>query len=152
MAFSRARLVHYNYGQEHTLREHIVTRRVEVDAPFLLSPSDATRYASNEALFRERQSDPGETGPSLKKVTFKAPIRVGPKCGSQILLTEEGDVAKVYDPLCYRFIDRFYEQKVDVVNKAECEFQSEGHAMPTLRFVTRDSAARLCRSIWDRGP
>lgn len=60
----------------------------------------------------EHQPDPGETGPNLKKVTFKAPIRVSPKCGSQILLTKEGDVVKVYDLLCYRFIDRFYEQKV----------------------------------------
>jgi hypothetical protein len=78
MAFSRARLVHYNYGQEHTLREHIVTRRVEFSRPFLLPPSDATQYASKEALYRDRQLHFGETGPNLKKVTFKAPIRVGP--------------------------------------------------------------------------
>jgi len=41
-------------------------------------------------------------------------------------------VVKVYDLLCYRFIDRFYEQKVYVVNKTEYEIQNEGHAYSAL--------------------
>ena len=143
MAPPRSLPVSYKYGEEYTLREHVVTRGVKEGQgrPLLLSPSDATRYASKEALYRERKSDLGKPGLNLKKVIFKAPIRIGPECGSQILLTEEGDVAKVYDPLCYRFIDPYYEQKVDVVSQAEYQFQNEALAYSALR------EAGLCGSV-----
>lgn len=143
MAFSPARLVRYNYGQEYTLREHVVTRDAEEDRPLLLSSSDAALYASKEALYREHKSHPRTTasGQKGKKITFVQPLRVGPECGSQILLTSEEHVAKVYDPLCYRFMDPFYERKVDVVSQAEYEFYNEALAYGVL------DGAHLCGSV-----
>lgn len=143
MAFSPARLVHYNYGQEYTLREHVVTRDAEEDRPLLLSSSDAALYASKEALYREHKSHPRTTasGQKGKKIAFVQPLRVGPECGSHILLTSEGHVAKVYDPLCYRFMDPYYERKVDVVSLAEYEFHNEALAYGVL------DRAKLCGSV-----
>jgi hypothetical protein len=57
------------------------------------------------------------------------------------LLTEEGDVAKIYDPLCYRFINQYFERKVNVVNQAESEFHQETLAYSAL------SVANLCGKV-----
>jgi hypothetical protein len=141
MALSRARLVPYKYGHRYTLREHIAKRRVEGDGLFLLSPSDAALYASKEALYRNRQSDSGRTGSGWKEITFEGPIRTGRECGSQIILTTEGCVAKIYDPLSYRFMDAYFDEKVDVVKKAKYDYENESRAYSALR------AAGLCGKV-----
>jgi tRNA A-37 threonylcarbamoyl transferase component Bud32 len=138
MALSRARLVPYKYGHKYTLREHIAKRRVEGDGLFLLSPSDAALYASKEALYCNRQSDSGRTGSEWKEITFEGPIRTGRECGSQIIMTTEGCVAKIYDPLSYRFMDTYFERQLDVVKKAKYDYKNESRAYSALR------AAGLC--------
>jgi serine/threonine protein kinase len=56
-------------------------------------------------------------------------IRTGENCGAQIVLTVDGFVAKLYDPLYYEFPDREYpDENLNVTDSADEEYITEAAA------------------------
>lgn len=78
---------------------------------------------------------PGATDlQDTRTITFKASIRTGHQCGAQVWLTDDGLVAKVYDPLYYCIFDR--EWKSDTINvtaEADQDYSNEAAAYSALQ-------------------
>ncbi|KAF3041362.1 hypothetical protein E8E12_008356 [Didymella heteroderae] len=58
--------------------------------------------------YLDHSPNPGtiDNNNNTREIIFVDTIRAGCKCGAQIMLTEDGLVAKIYDPLEYSFEDR----------------------------------------------
>ena len=78
---------------------------------------------------------PGSTDVSeTRNIVFKASIRTGDQRGAQVLLTENGLVAKIYDPLYYSFIDKEWsDEKLDVATEADQDYTIEAAAYSALQ-------------------
>lgn len=68
----------------------------------------------------------------MRRITFKEQIRTGNQRGAQVLLTDDGLVAKIYDPLFYRFTDTFYDELIDVTAEADRDYIVEANAYSAL--------------------
>lgn len=65
--------------------------------------------------------------------TILSKIRAGPDVGTQLVLTDAGLVAKIYDPLFYPFEDEdFQGTKIDVSAIADSEYCIEAAAYSEL--------------------
>ena len=78
---------------------------------------------------------PGSTDPNdTRKITFKASIRTECECGAQVLLIDDGLVAKIYDPLYYCFFNRDWpSETIDVTTEADHDYTIEAAAYSALR-------------------
>ncbi|KAF3007607.1 hypothetical protein E8E13_007899 [Curvularia kusanoi] len=65
-------------------------------------------------------------------ITFEAEIRTGQDCGAQILLTNDGFVAKIYDPVYYHCFDGFYKKSVDPTATADHDYRNEANAYSAM--------------------
>ncbi|KAH6621881.1 hypothetical protein C7974DRAFT_414564 [Boeremia exigua] len=75
----------------------------------------------------------GKTDTSVTRdIIFKAPIRTGDQCGAQVMLTEDGFVAKIYDPLYYSFGYDDLDRKIDVSAEADYDYTIETYAYSAL--------------------
>jgi hypothetical protein len=130
----------YPLGQTFTLKQHI---------PGPACPdSDCTTYLEpewkyeNVSQFEWCLDHPPSTGSTnsrqKRKVTFTENIRTGRQCGAQVLLTDDGLVAKIYDPLHYGFYDLDDESggpsslKVDVTAAADHDYSAEANAYSAM--------------------
>ncbi|KAF2623896.1 hypothetical protein BU25DRAFT_461683 [Macroventuria anomochaeta] len=95
----------YFPGQTLILKRHIPAPPCGRDYCDLDAPdSDVPDEVSKLEWCLAHPPRPGSTDlNNTRKITLKAPIRTGYECGAQILLTEDGLVAKIYDPLYYSF-------------------------------------------------
>lgn len=78
--------------------------------------------------------NPGTTDDdSTCSIVFTVSIRTGRRFGAQVILTENGLIAKVYDPLYHSFVDKYYKAgKVDVATEADLDYTTEAAAYSTL--------------------
>ncbi|KAF2623894.1 hypothetical protein BU25DRAFT_349111, partial [Macroventuria anomochaeta] len=66
--------------------------------------------------------------------TVTSGIRTGENLGAQLVLTDTGLVAKIYDPLFYSFQDQdFQDLEVDVATAADSEYSIEAAAYSELQ-------------------
>ncbi|KAF1951561.1 hypothetical protein CC80DRAFT_495965 [Byssothecium circinans] len=78
---------------------------------------------------------PGTTDPfRTRSFTITKAIRTGDQSGAQVVLTDDGLVAKIYDPLYYNFYDvDLYDMRLDIVAEADEDFFRETAA---YRFLS----------------
>lgn len=68
-----------------------------------------------------------------RDITVAKVIRVGTRCGAQVLLTEEGHIAKIYDPLYYATYDEAWpDERVGVALAADQDYTIEAAAYSEL--------------------
>jgi serine/threonine protein kinase len=78
---------------------------------------------------------PGTTFPMDERfIEIAKAVRIGDKCGAQVVLTTDGLIAKIYDPLYYDFYDDFFrDSRIDVVDYADRDYITEAAAYSELR-------------------
>jgi serine/threonine protein kinase len=123
-------------------RAVFTAKRHQPPAPFggrysrLSSPNPDELLHSNQVEWcRSHPPLPGEThSEDTRRIVIKDALRNGTDCGAQVLITEDGQVAKVYDPLYYAFAtsDR-PDRKRDVTTHADSEYSIESAAYSELQ-------------------
>lgn len=78
-------------------------------------------------------------------ITVKYALRAGNYCGAQILLTEDGRIAKIYDPLYCEYRDmEGCESTVDVTTVTDSDYSNEAAAYTELQH----SSAKVARYLY----
>jgi hypothetical protein len=79
--------------------------------------------------------EPGKTHADEERcIEITQVLRGGEACGAQIVLTADGFVAKIYDPMYYKFYDGFYlTDKANVTAYADKHYIKEAAAYTELR-------------------
>ncbi|KAJ4336706.1 hypothetical protein N0V95_008544 [Ascochyta clinopodiicola] len=73
--------------------------------------------------------------------TIQSVIRTGENCGAQIVLTNSGLVAKIYDPLFYSFQNQeVLDFNVDVATAADSEYSIEAAAYSELQQTSAEGS------------
>ncbi|KAJ8111336.1 hypothetical protein OPT61_g6045 [Boeremia exigua] len=68
-------------------------------------------------------------------LAIKSEIRTGIDCGTQLVLLENGLVAKIFDPMFYSHNDKeFVDLKVDVTTAADSDYATEAAAYSELKM------------------
>ncbi|PSN72290.1 hypothetical protein BS50DRAFT_485251, partial [Corynespora cassiicola Philippines] len=90
------------------------------------------RTATQLGYCLDHHPAPGEILDETHSFTIIKELRTGDRCNAQIVLTDNGKVAKIYDPLYYRFdyYDPVWERyrselKADAVYEAEIDYYNE---------------------------
>lgn len=132
----------YPFGQTFTLKEHIPGPACpEFDCTIYLEPSWKYEFVSQFEWCLDHPPSTGSTNPQQKReVTFTKGIRTGRQCGAQVLLTDDGLVAKIYDPLHYGFYDIDEETgasfgpklRIDVAAAADHDYSAEANAYSAM--------------------
>ena len=125
----------YPLGQTFALEQHLPGPACpDFDCTTYLEPSWKYQYVSQFEWCLDHPPSTGSTEPQQEReVTFTKSIRTGRQCGAQVLLTADGLVAKVYDPIYYRFCDIDEETlKVDVAAAADHDYSAEANVYSAM--------------------
>ncbi|KAI8931005.1 hypothetical protein NX059_012016 [Plenodomus lindquistii] len=104
-------------------------------------PAEHSDISQLDWCLSHPRSASGRFTSETRQIDIEQPIRVGDNCGAQIVLLRDGLVAKIYDPLYYKFIidedpnissDDDVLQKHDVVACADTDYAAEVAAYEEL--------------------
>jgi serine/threonine protein kinase len=111
-----------------------IAKRHEVPTPFGWSyskkpPADHEKLSTSDQV-QWCRSHPPATGTTRAedtiRISVKEPLRTGMNDGAQVVLTEDGQVAKIYDPLYYAFYPKDgLRKKIDVTTEADSDYSIE---------------------------
>ncbi|KAJ8111337.1 hypothetical protein OPT61_g6046 [Boeremia exigua] len=124
----------YTCGQTLTIKRHIPDPPCGRDygwPPGLSVPDNISKLEWCLA----HPPTPGSTDPNdTRDITLAKSIRTGYDRGAQVFLTNDGLVAKIYDPLYYRFYDRDWpSETIDVATEADHDYTIETAAYIALQ-------------------
>jgi hypothetical protein len=124
----------YPIGQTFALKQQISgPARPDLDCISTVEPKSKSEFVSRFEWCLDHPLSTGTTNRRRKReVTFTKNILTGRHCGAQVLLTEDGLVAKIFDPLHYGFYECADDIKIDVAAAADRDYTVEANAYSAM--------------------